>query len=320
MIKVNNNVVKLDKFPDGTFNIKGDPYLNDGTVIISWHYYDDSEFMAVAFLTKYYQAHGNKVVLFMPYVPNARMDRIEDAHDIFAMKYFGEMINSLNFAKVIVMDVHSSVAIAVIKNCNIISNNMVNNVIDKITEMENCEVPLVFFPDEGAMKRYSKGLNIRFAFGIKNRDWFTGNILGYEVHGITEDEIKGKNVLIWDDICSKGGTFYHAAKKLKEMGASNIYLMVSHCENNIHNGEFGDEKVNLLSTGLVKKVFTTDSIYSLGSSDMVEVTATGVDFYYRPLTFVDNTIPFDDEEDCENDESCNCCNHCCCEKENNEDE
>ena len=274
MIKVNNKIVNLDKFPDGTFNIKGDHSLCDGIVLISWHYHDDAEFMAVAFLTKYYQAHGNEVVLYLPYVPNARMDRIEDAHDIFTMKYFGEMINSLNFAKVYVMDVHSSVAVAVINNCQILKNKMAKDVINYIVSMENGNIPLVFFPDEGAMKRYSKGLKIPFAFGMKKRNWSNGQILGYEVLGITEDEINGKDVLIWDDICSKGGTFYHAAKKLKEMGAANVYLMVSHCENNIHNGEFGDKKVNLLATGLIKKVFTTNSVYSLGDSDMVMVFQT----------------------------------------------
>ena len=307
MIKVNNKMVNLDRFPDGTFNIKGDPTLCDGTVVISWHYHDDAEFMAVAFLTKYYQAHGNEVVLFMPYVPNARMDRVEDSYDIFTMKYFGEMINSLNFAKVYVMDVHSSVAIAVIKNCQILHNVMVNDVVRYITSVEDSNIPLVFFPDEGAMKRYSKGLNIPCAFGMKNRDWATGQILGYEVVGINAEDIKGKNVLIWDDICSKGGTFYYASKKLKELGANNIYLMVTHCENNIYKGEFGDEKVNLLATGLIKKVFTTDSIYTLDESEMVYVGHLCLE--YNPTE--DNMIDNHEEND-----SCECCNHCCCKEDN----
>ena len=68
------------------------------------------------------------------------------------------------------------------------------------------------------------------------------------------DLIYDCNVLIVDDICSKGGTFYHSAKKLKELGAKNIYLYVSHCENTILEGD-------LLTSGLIEKVFTTDSIF-----------------------------------------------------------
>ena len=275
MIKVNNVDVELNRFPDGTLNLKGNPELNYGDVLISWHYHDDTEFMAVAFLTKYYQAHGNKVRLYLPYVPNARMDRTESSENIFAIKYFGELINSLNFEEIFVMDVHSSVTIASIKNCRFIGNIIEREVLEKIYEIEG-ELPVVFFPDEGAMKRYSKNLNIPFAFGMKKRNWSNGQILGLDVLGMTSEEIKGKNVLIWDDICSYGGTFYHASKKLKEMGVNNIYLMVTHCEPNIHNGSFGIGKDNLLNTGLIKKVFTTNSIYDLSTSEKVCVINTQI--------------------------------------------
>lgn len=271
MIKVNNETVPMNRFPDGTLHIKGNPQLQYGTVLISWHYQDDSEFMAVAFLTKYYQARNNDVDLYLPYVPNARMDRTEKSEDVFTMKYFGEMINSLNFRSVYVMDVHSNVAIAAIQRVRWIPiSNCVNMVLQLVTRAEG-QKPLVFFPDEGAMKRYSKNIRIPFAFGMKKRDWQSGNILGLEVLGIDADAIKGKPVLIQDDICSKGGTFYYAAKKLKEMGAGNIYLLVTHCEKSIHKGEFGENKVNLHDTGLISKVFTTNSTYDLGESDWIHV-------------------------------------------------
>ena len=70
-------------------------------------------------------------------------------------------------------------------------------------------------------------------------------------------------MLIIDDICSKGGTFYHSAKKLKELGAKNIYLYISHCENTILQGD-------LLTSGLIERVFTTDSIFTK-SHEKIEV-------------------------------------------------
>ena len=62
-------------------------------------------------------------------------------------------------------------------------------------------------------------------------------------------------VLIVDDICSKGGTFYYSAKALKELGAEKVYLYISHCEHSIFEGE-------LLKSDLVEKVFTTNSIFT----------------------------------------------------------
>ena len=299
MIKVNGKVVKCERFPDNTLNIKGDSSLRDGTVVITWNYENDAEYMVVGFLTKYYQAYGNRVSLFMPYVPNARMDRTENANDIFTMKYFGEMINALDFDKVIIMDAHSSVAVATINRCHFVQPDMLRMIaLKEITEREH-ETPILFFPDEGAMKRYSKDLSdIPFAFGIKKRDWKTGKILGLEIMGLSPEMIKGKTILIQDDICSKGGTFYHAAKKLKEMGAANIYLLVTHCENNIHKGEFGENKVNLLATGLIKHVFTTNSIYNCAASDLI--------------TVVNVTVNYETE--------CNCDKCCCDDMEDNGNE
>lgn len=277
MIKVNGKVIQLNQFPDGTLNIKSDGLFDD-EVIISWHYRDDSEFMAVAFLTKHYQDCGNEVSLYMPYVPNARMDRVESEEDIFTLKYFGELINSLGFKRVFIMDAHSNVSTAVIKNCVYIKADCLRDAVLELFTEEGKEFPIMFFPDEGAMKRYSKSLSIPFAFGMKNRDWKTGQILGLEVMGMSADEIKGKDILIQDDICSKGGTFYYAAKKLKEMGANDIYLLVTHCEDSIHKGEFGNDKVNLLETGLIKHIFTTDSTYNRLDSDMISVARIGLGY------------------------------------------
>ena len=68
-------------------------------------------------------------------------------------------------------------------------------------------------------------------------------------------QAKGKKILIVDDICSRGGTFYHSAKKMKELGAEEVYLYVTHCENTILEGD-------LLTSGLIEKVFTTNSIFT----------------------------------------------------------
>ena len=87
-----------------------------------------------------------------------------------------------------------------------------------------------------------------YAFGIKKRDWRTG----LDVAGATY-LIDGHNILMVDDICSRGGTFTHSARKLKELGADKIYLYVTHCEDTIFQG-------SVLTDGLIEEVFTTDSI------------------------------------------------------------
>ena len=255
MIKVNGRTIELGHFPDGTLLVKENvpkDFNTERIATIMWKYENDSEMVALIYLTKHLKSHGvEKIHLDMPYIPNARQDRVKADEDVFTLKYFAEVINSLKFASVTVLDPHSSVSEALIDRVVIKTpKDNIKKVLEKLGE-DNI---MMFYPDEGAMKRYSSMADKPYAFGIKKRDWATGQIKGLDVAGATE-LIPNSRVLIIDDICSKGGTFYYSAKKLKELGASEIYLYISHCENTILQGE-------VLTSGLIEKVFTTDSLFT----------------------------------------------------------
>ena len=264
MITLNGNTVEIGSFPDGTILMK-DAVPGGALCSIEWRYENDREFIALIYLAKHLGRLGYYCIdLYMPYIPNARMDRVKSRHDVFTLKYFAEVLNSLDFNTVTVLDPHSSVSEALISN--LVVRNPQRYIVEglgKLMEQDGVnDTPMIFYPDEGAMKRYSGLVNQLYAFGIKKRNWETGKIEGLDVAGAV-DQIAGKDILIVDDICSRGGTFYHSAKKLKELGAKDIYLYVSHCENTILEGE-------LLDGDLIKKVFTTDSIFTK-SHEKIEV-------------------------------------------------
>lgn len=263
MIRLNNKELDTKCFPDGTKLIK---YLTDTEKVkITWLYDDDEECMRIYFFTKHLRAHGVKTIeLFMPYIPNARMDRVKNPDEVFTLKYFAEFINGLGFDSVEVLDPHSNVSAALIDNISIIEPT---DIVLKLLETVNADGnTILFFPDEGAMKRYShiaSDSEVPYVFGMKKRDWHTGEILGLDVLGET-DVVSGKNILIVDDICSRGGTFLHSAKALKAMGATDIDLYVSHLENSVWDGE-------MIKSGLVRNIYTTNSIYRLGNKNPVIV-------------------------------------------------
>ena len=256
MIKLNGKVISMGNFPDGTMFMKESVLINFKDyreATIEWLYENDRELVALIYLTKHLRSHGiSSLYLIMPYIPNARQDRVKSDKDVFTLKYFASVINDLFFDSVTVLDPHSSVSEALINNIEIKTpEHLITKILyDKIGRKNTT----FFFPDEGSMKRYKSMFNIPYAFGIKTRNWRTGEIEGLSVHGMV-DQIKNKTILIVDDICSRGGTFYYSAKKLKELGAKEIYLYVSHCENTILEGE-------VLSSGLIEKVFTTNSIFT----------------------------------------------------------
>lgn len=251
MIKLNGKIVDIRHFPDGTLLLKEE--VKDKAVI-TWLFESNEELVALYFLTKHIRSKGvSDVELCMPYIPNARQDRIKNPEDIFTLKYFAEMINSLEFSRVAVLDPHSYVSEALINNIVVQSpKKYVERVLEKL-EDEHGEM-LMFYPDEGAVKRYSAMFERPYTFGMKKRDWATGKIQGLEVMG-EKEKLSGSKILIVDDISSRGGTFYHSAKALKALGAEKIFLYISHCENTILDGE-------ILKTDMIEKVYTTNSIFT----------------------------------------------------------
>ena len=265
MIKINDNILNVGHFPDGTQSIVFPDYIPTSEMIdLSWFYDSDEELFTLACVMDWLKRKKAPFVrLFLPYVPNARMDRIKEENQNFSLKIFANFINSLGFDRVDVFNVHSNVSEALINN---IYTTLPEGDVYRVINKYNPDV--IFFPDEGACKRYSdlnvvKKSDLPITFGIKKRDFKTGKILGLDV--VSDIDLTGKKVLIIDDICSAGGTFKFSAMKLKELGASDVALYVSHCEDNIQNGD-------LLKTDLVSKIYTTDSILHIKDSKIEVIT------------------------------------------------
>lgn len=251
MIKVDSVVVDVEYFPDGTPRLNLNIPL--GHVNIEW-LYEPNEEMILYYIVKHIKngVRPPLIDLYLPYIPNARMDRVKNQDlEIFTLKYFCDFINSLGFENVIVRDAHSNVSLGLLDR--VISEYYFDDINNLINELINPEGDILFYPDEGAYKRYSEEIKFPYAFGIKNRNWEDGKIISLDVHGKIPSE--PFNVLIIDDICSYGGTFLHSARKLKELGANKIFLYISHCENSILKGE-------LINSNLIEKIYTTRSIFT----------------------------------------------------------
>lgn len=245
--------IKTDQgnFPDGTQLIHVDPKaLNENYLIIRWNYENEDELATLIFITRHLQENSDaKLILEIPYIPNARMDRVNNPDEVFTLKYFAEVINSLHFYAVRVLDPHSDVSKALFNNLfEMKVNILIQNAIDAY------KPDVLFMPDEGAHKRYSNFFNLPSTFGIKLRDWRTGQIKDY--HLADPEMIKGKRVLIVDDISSRGGTFYHAGMLLHKTGAKSIGLYVTHCEKTIKDGFVLDSEKSYID-----KVYTADPLW-----------------------------------------------------------
>lgn len=263
MIKIGNDVITSNYFHDGTTSIQVPNLSTFKNVIITWNYQNEHEYMLLYYIVNHLRDHcpDQKIYLFMPYIPNARFDRVKQEKEVLTLKWFAQFINDLHFYRVIVADPHSNVAKALINNLYLYNiKQTIKDAIDEAVYVDNLDYVTLVAPDEGAVKRYDLAdWGEPYLFGAKERDWDTRALKSYNLIGDLS-LIKNHNVFIIDDIFSSGGTLRLAAEELKKKGALNIYAWATHTENS-----------PLINIKPVKRLYTTDSIYRGPSTDEIKV-------------------------------------------------
>lgn len=255
MITIDGVMLDRKTFPDGTpvmLNMPC-PHVGQKHIDITWCFDDISELVSLSMASMHYRDRYPEMSqhLHMPYVLNARMDRIKSDTECFTLKWFCNMVNALDFDEVRIFDVHSDVTPALLGHVRNISPDE-----EVRCAIESWSPDIVFYPDAGAAKRYGS-FGIPILYGNKARDWKTGKIEKLDIMG-DEDAIcrlSGSRVLIVDDISSYGGTFHHSARTLRQAGAKSISLYVSHAEKNIFAGKLFEEND-------IEKLYTTDSLFT----------------------------------------------------------
>lgn len=264
-------VAELINFPDGTIggSLRTD-LIGLDFLELRWFYENDSELFLLRCVVDTIRSidKDKQISLFMPYIPNARMDRVGSVHQLFTLKTFARIINEMNFYSVTVVDAHSDVSVALLDRCQNLkyaSSSLIHAALVKTFKADAKvikDTAVICYPDAGSAKRYDIP-TLKSVVCNKHRDFNTGRIDKLEL--ATTSELAGRTVFIVDDICSYGGTFHFAAKALREAGAKDVILVVTHCEDNILKGKLFDPN----EEKLVSKVFTTNSIFKAEHPDIV---------------------------------------------------
>jgi ribose-phosphate pyrophosphokinase len=252
LILMGNTKVTFTTFPNGETKVNEEQIkeLMYKSSFVTLKYETDADLIKLMFLKKYLDEQKLKVDLLIAYMPYSRMDRSENG-SAFTLKYITQFINQLNFEHINVLEPHSEVTMALLDRAT--AEYPTLDLLGKVMSIIgfNYDEDIVFFPDAGAQKRYTKYLkDTPSAVGIKTRDFESGNIDKLMLAGL---EDAPRNVIIIDDLCSRGGTFMMAGTALREAGAQKIYLLTTHCEHNIMTGD-------IFTTDVIDGVFTTNTI------------------------------------------------------------
>ncbi|RQO73988.1 phosphoribosylpyrophosphate synthetase [Pedobacter sp. KBW06] len=242
-------------FSGGEVHIKLQDHAEE--VLVSARLNDSNEVMKLLLAVDALRRNGSKnISVFIPYLPYARQDRVMVGGEPLSIRVMCNLINSCNFGKVYVFDVHSEVSLALLDNCELISNySLAKQVLSNHTDY------LLVSPDAGALKKiYKLAEALAYQNDIvlcnKVRDVSNGKIKQITVD---QDDLGGKDCFIIDDICDGGATFVGVAKELKKRNAGKVSLIVSH-------GIMSHGETELVDW--IDHIYTTDSIKN-DSSDLI---------------------------------------------------
>ena len=213
---------KTFTFPDGQPHFKLETYEREfDTVTIEVALRSGSDLLLTVLASDTLRQHGyQSVLLDVRYLLGARMDRAISVMEPFTLQSVARIINSCGFSTVRILDVHSEVAIRLIRNSeNVLPRRIVQQV------HCTCENALPVAPDKGAVTRLEEYF-VEYVRAEKTRDLKTGKLSGFTI--VDPSFIKNSPVLIIDDICDGGGTFVGLAKELRKAGATKVYLFVTH--------------------------------------------------------------------------------------------
>jgi ribose-phosphate pyrophosphokinase len=224
-----------------------------GQVAIEASIKNSEDFMRVAMAKNALENLGvRNITLYIPYLPYARQDRVCDAGEAFSLKVFTNLVNSLNFFVVMIVDPHSDVANALINNLIVTEQHQVIEQWDVFATRVGKAT--FISPDAGANKKTAKLAkyfnHVEFIRADKLRDLSTGEIKETIVYA---DDLTGREIVIADDICDGGRTFIELAKVLKSKNASKVILYVTH-------GIFS-KGVDVIFDGGIDEIWTTNSFH-----------------------------------------------------------
>ena len=148
--------------------------------------------------------------LELPYLPYSRGDRRFVDGDCHGLATFGCVLRAGEFREVVTLDVHSpSKAGMFIDNLiNVYPVNAIKNSLEHFQDRIGTKGVTVLFPDAGASRRYKKIMpeGIQCLHASKKRNPVYGVFEGFEVPA--KELYEHNAVLIVDDLCDAGGTFF----------------------------------------------------------------------------------------------------------------
>jgi len=243
---------RIDRFPDGekVIKLEDDVRGRDCFVVQSTcKPVDEYLVELLIYLDCLRRASVNRVTAVIPYFGYARQDRKDEGRVPITAKLVANLITTAGADRVLAIDLHAQqlqgffdIPVDHLTGELVLGKYFRDKKIGKIT---------VVSPDVGNMKtasRYAAHLGGELAIVHKKR------ISGEEVDA--EEiigNVKGRNIVMCDDIIATAGTLCSAAGLVKQRGAGKVYVGATH-------GVLAGPALERLAEAPIEEVVVTDTI------------------------------------------------------------
>lgn len=210
---------------------------------------------------------ARRITVIMPMLYEGRQHKRTQRESLDCALALQELCNEMGVDNIITFDAHdprvmNAIPLKGFENVYT-TYQMIKSMVNHIDGLKiDKEHLMIISPDEGGVNRgvyYSSILGIDLGMFYKRRDYSRvvkgrNPIIAHEFLG---SNVEGKDVIVVDDMISSGESMLDVAKRLKSMGAKNIYVCTAF-------GLFcnGLEAFDAaFKEGYISRVFTTNLIY-----------------------------------------------------------
>lgn len=243
---------KVTRFQDGEIGVRIDETVRGADVFVvqpTCPPVNENIMELLVMIDALRRASARRITAVVPYYGYARQDRKAQPRDPITAKLVANLITSAGARRLLSIDLHApqiqgffDIPVDNLYSAPLMIDYFRKKDIDNLVAVS---------PDAGSVKRtrsLAESLDIPLAIIDKRRP--KPNVT--EVQNVIGD-VKGKNVILYDDIIDTGGTLIEASKVLKDKGASSVYACGTH-------GLFSGTAIEKFKKAPVKELIVTDSI------------------------------------------------------------
>ncbi len=245
--------VNLKQFPDGEYCLRFEGELDAEEVVVvqsTGPPQDTNVLQLLLMLDAAKEMGAKKVTAVVPYLAFARQDKRFLSGEVISAETLVKLIEACGTDRFITVNIHSENTL----KCFRAPTENLSAITSLATHFKNRGLDGAFSlsPDKGAIKwaeEADKVLDGGCGWLKKERDRYTGEIQVEE----KSLNVQSRDVIVFDDIISTGGTIARAVKMLKTQGARRVYAAC------VHPLLIGEAKQKILQNG-AEEIVGTDSI------------------------------------------------------------